>query len=186
MEPLELAAEQLGTGPCMRRLTPMQRQYVLVKCTNPNWSNTACAEAAGYAGNPGTLRMAAVQLEESARVRAAIKEVTEAQFDSKIPMARNVLIEIMEDESAKKDLRVKAAMFTLGRAGINAETVIRNIHEVDTGNQTRAELLAAITALAGNLRLDPTKLVEHKPKPEATDAEFVEITPAFDAEEWKV
>jgi phage terminase small subunit len=161
-------------GPAMLALAPMPRQFVLALITT-GCSQAGAAQLAGYTGGPDTLKATGWRLAHDSRIQAAMHEEAQKLIRSTSVLAINVIKEIAESSWIEPQHRLKAAVELLNRSGLSAVTE----HKVTVEHvQTEAEQVARIRVMATQLGLDPVKLLGNAGH--VTDAEFVEVTPAYD------
>jgi phage terminase small subunit len=156
----------------MRKLTDKQRAFVIQYLEYPVSSGASAVRRAGYstAGASGAgSKVEARRLLQKPRVLAAIREELDARFKSDAVVARRALLDIVNDKAHPH--RLKAATALLDRGGFHS------MHEqkisVEHRDMTAEGMIERITALAGELNLDPRKLLGHN-SPVTIDAEVIE------------
>lgn len=162
-------------GPEMRALVPKQRAFVYA-LVETGGNPTQAAAAAGYGEDCPTLekkqaacRAAGYTLAHHPKVLRAIKEEASKRLHSGALIAASALIEIVNDVSHKN--RLRAVEVLLDRAGLVVEQ--RSVIDVNHNHRADGEQVERIRQLAGNLGLDPRKLLGHAGV--VVDAEFEEV-----------
>ena len=180
--PIEaLAGGSLDFGPTMRRLTPLQRNYVLVRVNQGVKNCAAAAEMAGYANKSyGSLRVQAYMLEHDPKIQAAIHEEALRQarhnFGSMIVRASERVGEILENPQVAPNDTLKAAAMIFDRMGLHAVSEQKRTVE-HIGDSP--EVVEKIKRLAAQLGMDAGKLLGPRlnKRPVVTEAEYVEVRP---------
>jgi len=157
-------------GPAMLALNDRQRRFVLAKCENPSISHEGASRAAGYLGEGINARVQGHRVATHPKVLAAMKEEAERMLNGDVLLATMALREIAKDTNHKD--RAKVAMHIRAMAGLTEISRSEVVHRVLTND---SEKIAAITALAKTLGLDPKTLLGQAGV--VTDAEFDIISP---------
>lgn len=171
-----LMPEHLGDlGPKMRECSEQERRFVYALVITGGRPQDA-ARAAGYGGKSelreqreSAIRASASQLMRRERVLEAINEEAKKRLRAGALLAASVLTELLDPASglSAKD-RKSAAVEMLDRAGL----VVQQKVEITTKNETEAQVVREIEALAKGLGLDPSRLLGHATTSEPVDAEF--------------
>lgn len=142
-------------GPAMRALNPRQRVFVIAAIESGSNSHTDWARHAGYSDEGGGLRVQAYRLAHDEKILKAIHEESARRLRSGVGLAVNTIARIMT-ESLDEKMQLKAADMILNRGGLHAvsEHNVNVKHELD-----ETEKLARIISLAGQLGIDPAKLI---------------------------
>lgn len=181
--PIEaLAGGSTDFGPAMRRLTELQRKYVLVRVTQGTKNCSAAAELAGYSAKSyGSLKVQAHVLEHDPKIQAAITEEALRQarhnLGSMLVRASERVGEVMENPQVQASDTLKAAAMIFDRMGLHAvserKTTVEHIGD-------SPEVIEKVRRLAAILGLDAEKLLGarlNKQKVVVTDAEFEVVPP---------
>ena len=179
--PIEaLAGGSLDFGPAMRRLTELQRKYVLVRVTQGTKNCSAAAELAGYSAKSyGSLKVQAHNLEHDPKIQAAIHEEALRQarhnLGSMLVRASERVGEVMENPQVTAGDTLKAAAMIFDRMGLHAVSEHKSTVE-HIGDSP--EVIDKIKRLAAQLGMDPERLLGARlNKQKAITAEYVEVQP---------
>jgi len=183
-------------GPAMRRLTDMQKKYVIAYLMNPTLhGHTQAAIIAGYGKNRhDTAKHMAWLLSHNEKVQAAMREEADRRIRTGAIIASSRLLDIVEDKTHKDNF--KAVVEVLNRAGLIVETQHRVVVERDDDMMS---VIERVKKQAVALGLDPAMLLKKvgltidgksemapdptDPRNTATDAVIVEDE---EDEEWTV
>ena len=181
----DLADDDSSFGPAMRKLTPLQRKFVLAVQILGSTDNTRAAILAGYGSprdgtkwNQQSARNAGWRLAHDPDVQAAMLEEAGKRLGGLRFRALDVLRSIVDDIKTKPALRLKAGLEILNRTGMPTMTEqnITVTHELGP----QAAMIAKLKAI---LRVNP-KYIEHvppqirlmlEPPKETVDVEFTEV-----------
>lgn len=155
-------------GPAMLALNEKQRAFVHALLATGGRSYTEAAIAAGYAadGNKNVAAVTGSRLAHDPRVLEAIHEEAVARLHAGAALATSELVKIAGDSTHPKQVNAITAL--LDRVGIPARTE----HKVTVESEDAKSVMAEIRQLAGQLGVDPAKLIGHNA---ALDAEFTEV-----------
>lgn len=144
-------------GPCMKALNERQRLFVIALLDLGGRKNhRRAAQFAGYEGGPLVLRVTGHRLAHDPKVQAALLEEAKARLQSSTVAAVNLIEDVLTSTRYDIKDRMKAATMVLDRGGLHALTE----HKVDVNvNDTRAEKLLRVVALAKQLGKDPRELL---------------------------
>jgi phage terminase small subunit len=159
-----------GFGPAMRDLNERQREFVIGYVEQPTRALSAIAASAGYStgGKSGVgIRTQVNRMLRNEKILKAVREELDKRFRSDAVIGRAVLLEIALDKAHPH--RLKAAMGLLNRGGFHElhESVVHMQHT----DMTAEGMIERITALAGELNLDPRKLLGANWKPDTVTIE---------------
>lgn len=169
-------------GPKMAKLTPLMRGFVLAIMAQGDRNATQAAATAGYATKShGSLKVQAYQLWHDPRIQEAIHEEAQKRLKGLLPMAVNVVANIMENPQESGAVRLKAATITMDRAGLHAVSEKIN---TDGGVADDPDRLQRIMALARGLNMPLADFIGQrlaqrqleKAQPVITEAEYVETS----------
>lgn len=152
-------------GPAMRALNERQRLFVVATFEQGKRDATACARAAGYQGDPNTMRVTAHRLSHDPRIIAAMKEEGQRRMDMLGSIAIEKLGAILETSIDEKT-QLKAIDMALNRTGFHATSEHINRNETIMSD---IEKIERITALAKTLGVEPAKLLGRFAPKEVTD-----------------
>lgn len=139
-----LPAERDGIhlGPAMTALKPQWRAFVVAYCTN-GCNATAAAREVGYHDNGGDgIKVQGHRLVHDKRILAAIREWTIASVQSRLPVYRELLDEVAQNDQHVG--QVKSLLALMDRGGMPAVTE-RNINVTVT--MTSAEKIQKLKSL---------------------------------------
>lgn len=166
-EPVMPSEDQFG--PAMRRLTPLQRRFVVGLSV---WGGNA-SEAARWAGysteSDGALRVTAHRTLNLDYVKEAIKEESWRRLDEASLLAVSTVVRIAMNSTEDK-VALKAAELLMDRTGFHAKS--EHVVTIED-RRTTNELLDFIRLTAAKHGLDGNKLLG---LPAPVDAEFTEVT----------
>lgn len=157
-------------GPCMQALNERQRKFVYAMLDTGQANYTACAQAAGYLGDPDVVRQTAHRLAHDEKVQAAIQEEARKRMNAAAIMATGHLVTIAANPAHKDQL--SAIKEILNRTGLHAvqEYKVNHTHTV-----SRQEMVREVAQIAQANGLDPVKLLEAHGV--TIDAEYAEVEP---------
>lgn len=169
-------------GPKMAKLTPLMRGFVLAIMAQGDRNATQAAATAGYATKShGSLKVQAHALWHDERIQEAIHEEAQKRLKGLLPLAVDVVAQVLENPQETGATRLKAATIAMDRAGLHAVTEKIN---TDGGVADDPDRLARIMQLARGLgtpladflgqRLAQRELA--KPQAVITDADYVETS----------
>ncbi len=180
-EPVVLVPEDLG--PKMLALNDRQRAFVTACMDLGEVDHARAAAMAGYSGHRETLSSTGFRLSQTLAVQEAMHEEAGRRLHSGKIMAVSELLKIAKQDM-NSAVRLKAITMILNRVGMHEMSEHRVVTRDES--KTDAAMIERITALAGQMGLDPTKLLgHHAPKskadagvdePPVIDAEFAEVT----------
>lgn len=154
----------------MSRLTDMQKAFVIAMIEYGGLDYTKAARAAGYKDSgTGAIRVHAHYLAHDERIQEAIKEEGQRRLNAGALMAVRTLLTIVDDPTAERKDRLKAAEMIMNRTGLHAtsEHKVAVVHKDESG----AEMVKRIEQLSKNLGLDSKKLLGGM----VVEAEFEEV-----------
>lgn len=161
-------------GPKMLALNLRQRAFVTACLDLGRVDNKKAAAMAGYSGNDNTLAVAGHRLAHTLAIQEAMHEEAGRRLNSAKVMAVSELIHLAQNATQEKD-KLKAISMILNRTGMHETSE----HKVVTRDESKTEeaMIERIQKLAGELGLDPTKLLGNKAPglPEPIDVEFTEV-----------
>lgn len=175
---LTIYVDEAPLGRAMKALNEKQRSFVYALVETGGNASQAAA-AAGYGSDSATkeqrenaYRVRGYQLSHDPKVLAAIKEEAEKRLHSGALLAASKLLEMANDNSSKHQF--KAAVELLNRSGL----VVATEHKVTVEHKggSDREMIERIRLLAGNLGLDPKKLLGSAGV--IIDADFEEVEAA--------
>ncbi len=162
-------------------LPPLQAAWVRAKVER-GCSNTEAARLAGYDATPDSLKTIGYRLSHEKRVRLALFEECQLALHTSSAVAVRVLEEMAGNPEVEAKDRIRASVEILNRSGLHAMSE----HKVTVDSpRSRKEIVASIINLCAKSGLDAAKMLGVD-KAAVTDAEFVEVTPKFDPEEFAV
>lgn len=154
---------EIWMGPKMRALPRDSiREFCMAYCTNGGNAVQAC-HTAGYTG----VKMTGWRLLQRRDVQEAMQELCEYELKSLTPAAVRGMRDILADPG-HKDFG-KVVFGVLDRTGLHMKTEHKQVIEHSIADE---QLTDAIHQLAGELGLDPKKLLGNAAK--VIDAEVVE------------
>jgi hypothetical protein len=165
-------------GPFMSALLPRQRAFIIAYFQAGDGNAKAAAKAAGYAAkSDNSLKVHAYHTLHSPKVQAAMNEWARSRLQANAPAYLKELHYLATDRKAVKDeVRLKAALGGLNRAGLGGEININQNHSVVISFDEKLLELKRLAALAGD---DPDKAIEGLVAPQdgtgVTDAEYEDI-----------
>ncbi len=144
-------------GPAMKALNERQRLFVIALLDLGGRKNhRRAAKFAGYDGDAITLKVTGHRLAHDPKVQAAILEEAKSRMQAATVAAVNFIEDVLTSTRYDVKYRMKAAQMVLDRGGLHALTE----HKVDVNvNDTRAEKLLRVVALAKQLGKDPRELL---------------------------
>jgi hypothetical protein len=145
--------DDVPCGPAMRRLTPLQRNFVRLYVDFPRRAKWRLVKAAGFQNSDGGHRVTAHRLVRDLKVLAAIAEETMRRAPLDAALSRAILLEIAS--SKKNPQRLKAAAALGDRTGFAAEQK----HVVEHRDESAENKLVRIAQLAALLGIDPATLL---------------------------
>src|SRR5579859_301554 len=170
--------EMAGYGPKMMALpNDRWRKFVLALMDQATRNYAAAYVAAGYSSNSkNAVHVEASKMSHDHRIQEAIQEEGARRMKALLPMALNVVEQIMTDPNNKD--AAKAAFGVMDRAGLAAATE----HKITVGLANDTEMLARIKMLAERngiplstlLGERVAKVIEHIPS-EPVPVEFEEV-----------
>ncbi len=171
-------AETGEFGPFMAALLPRQRAFVVAYYAAGDGNATNAARAAGYAEkSPISLRVHAHALLHSPKIQAAMHEYARSRLQANAPAYINELHHLATARKEVKDeVRLKAVLGGLSRAGLGGEININQNHQITISYDEKLSEIKRLAALCGD---DPDKAIEGLVAPPdgstVSDAEFEEI-----------
>lgn len=179
------AAEDLG--PAMQACNIGERAWVIAKIETGE-SNKECARLAGYsASSDDILKSTGYAIAHRQRVQDALLEMSRKLMRTEGAKSIKTLVAIRDDRAMKPELRLKASVELLDRAGMNA---VSESHLTVTHQLSDAQMDQRILALAAELGLteDVARKMLIAPadlrkNADAIDAEFEELNPQLSPEE---
>jgi hypothetical protein len=176
--PMLIRLEDEGKfGPAMEALpSDRMRAFVIALLNQGGRGLVRAYMTAGYSGDPNstTLSTEAFRLAHDDRIQEAMREEAMRRMGGAGILAVSTLLDIMQDDAIKPNLKAKVAGMILNRTGMHETTE----HKVSVKKElNEADKLAAIEKLAGILGVDPKTLLgeQYQPKEIAgpvVDAEF--------------
>jgi phage terminase small subunit len=140
----------------MRALTEKQQLFVLAMAANPFGTQLSWANAAGYQNSPGGQRVTAHRLAHDPKIQAAVYEVAQANLRTFGPLLASVgLLRIARNQKHPKHMKALEAL--ANRVGLpeSSEHTVKVVHT----DQSGAAMMERIKVLAGQLGVDPEKLL---------------------------
>ncbi len=183
--PLIAVPDPEELGPAMQACNLGERAFVLAKIETGE-SNQECARLAGYsASSPDILKSAGYQIAHRPRVQDALLEEGRKLLRTHGPRSIKTLVEIRDSNAVKPEVRLKAAVELLDRAGMNA---VAQSHLTVTHELSEAQLDQRILAMAAELGLpqEAARRLLISPgdlEKNAIDADFTEVEPEVSPEE---
>jgi hypothetical protein len=160
-------APQAGYGPKMQALpNDRWRRFVLELMGQAKRNYSAAYVAVGFSSrSPNAVRVEAHRMAHDVRIQEAIQEEGGRRLKALLPMALDVVEQIMTDPNNKD--AAKAAFGVMDRAGLGAATE----HKITVGLANDTEMLARIKVLAERNGLSLSQLlgervaktIEHQP-----------------------
>lgn len=166
-----MVPSDVDLGPAMRKLTELQRKFVIAMFETGISKVGVLAGIAGYAGDEGALRSQGHTLSRNPRVLDAIQEEGKNRLKSFGIIATNKLVEIAVNDERKDQL--KAIEMILNRSGLHAVAETRSFNvnaNIGGDGGQMGRLKAACEKLGLNVKDVLTKANM------VVDAEFTEIT----------
>jgi hypothetical protein len=150
-------AETEDLGPCMRKLTPLQRRFVFAMIQNPHDSQAQWAIAAGYkARNKQAFAAMGHVTAHSAKVVAGLQEFCRTHLTANgASLAIYNLIAAAKDRKNPR-MSYDASLQILSRIGMGEKSEAKLTIE-HTTDDSQMERLAM--RLAAELRVDPSQLL---------------------------
>jgi hypothetical protein len=178
--PLIAIPDAEALGPAMQACTAGERAWVIAKI-EMGCDNTEAARLAGYSDRTSeSLRKIAHTVAHRERVQMALLEMSRKLMRTQGPKSIHTLCEIRDNKMAKDDVRLKAAVELLNRAGMSA---VNESHLTVTHELSEVQMDQRILALAAELGLgeDAARKMliapaDLKKNADAIDAEFTEAT----------
>lgn len=170
-------AEELG--PAMQACNVGERAWVIAKIETGE-NNMECARLAGYsASSDDVLKATGYAIAHRQRVQDALLEMSRKLMRTEGAKSIKTLVAIRDDKAIKPEIRLKASVELLDRAGMNA---VSESHLTVTHELNEAQMDQRILALAAELGLSedvarkmlisPADLQKNA---DAIDAEFEEV-----------
>lgn len=163
-------------GPAMRRLSnDNMRRFVIAMLESPTVDYKGCAARAGYTGMDDSLSSTGSRLAHDERVLAAIQEEAKARMGSGAIYAVTALIDILrtgafpDGQKVPSAIRWQSVLALLNRVGLHAMMEMKQTHTIEIDE---SDLVKKITALSGQLGIDPKKLLGTAG---IIDAEYTEV-----------
>jgi phage terminase small subunit len=150
--------EDANFGDAMKALpTDGMRRFVIAMLDYPHQSQKEWALMAGYGlDNPNTARVRGHQLAHDERIIAAVREEAAKRMSASGIQAVSVVLDIMNDPTASKKDRLRAAEMILNRTGMHETKEV----QVKTEKvETYGEKIERAVRLAEKLGLDPQELL---------------------------
>lgn len=144
--------DDVPCGPAMKRLTPLQRNFVRLYVDFPRRPKWKLVKAAGYQNSDGGLRVQAHHLVRDMKVLAAIAEETARRAPLDAALSRAILLQIA---STKGKEQLRAAQALGDRTGFVAEQK----HVVEHRDESPESKLERLGQLAALLGIDPASLI---------------------------
>jgi hypothetical protein len=179
--PLIAVPDADDLGPAMAACNIGERAWVIAKIeTGAN--NMECARLAGYsASSDDVLKATGYAIAHRQRVQDALLEMSRKLMRTEGAKSIKTLVAIRDDKAIKPEIRLKASVELLDRAGMNA---VSESHLTVTHQLSDAQMDQRILALAAELGLtedvarkmliSPADLQKNA---DAIEAEFEEIVP---------
>ena len=172
-------AETGDFGPFMMALTHRQRAFVIAYYAAGDGNGSRAARAAGFsAKSENSLKVHAYHTLHSPKVQAAMNEWGRARLQANAPAYIKELHHLATDRKTVKDeVRLKAALGGLNRAGLGGEININQNHQITISFDEKLMELKRLAALAGD---NPDKAIEGLVAPPddagISDAEYEEFS----------
>lgn len=161
-------------GPKMKALNKRQRAFVSACLELGTMNNKRAAALAGYSGDDNTLGVCGHRLAHNPLVQEAMHEEAGRRLGSAKIMAVSQLL-VIADQSRDEKVKLKAISMILNRTGMHETSE----HKVVTRDESKTDeaMIERINKLAGELGLDPAKLLGNRVPalPPVVDAEFVVV-----------
>lgn len=185
--PLIAIPDAEDLGPAMQACTVGERAWVIAKIETGE-SNAECARLAGYStSTDDVLKSTGYMLAHRQRVQDALLEMSRKLMRLEGSKSIKCLVAIRDDRTIKPDIRLKASVELLNRAGMSA---VSESHMTVTHQLSEAQLDQRILTLAAELGLTEDvarKMLiapaDLKKNADAIDAVFEEVTPEITAAE---
>lgn len=148
--PLIAVPDAEDLGPAMLACTVGERAWTIAKIETAE-SNMECARLAGYsASSDDVLKSMGYAIAHRSRVQAALLEASQRLMRTEGPKSIKTLVAIRDDMAVKPEVRAKAAVELLNRAGMNA---VSESHLTVTHELSEAQMDQKILSLAAELGL---------------------------------
>ena len=178
--------DEADLGPAMLACNPGERAAVYNK-VEFGLNNTDAVAAANYSGSRDVLKSTAHAVFSRQRVQDAILEMSRKLMRAEGPRSIKTLVEIRDNKSIKPEVRAKAAVELLNRAGMNAvsESHLTVTHELSEADLDRKILrlcadLQIPENIARKMLISPADMDKNA---SAIDAEFEEVAPPISPEQ---
>ena len=171
--------DDLGERMCA--CTVGERAWVIAKLETGG-DNSECARLAGYStSSPDVLKSTGYAIAHRQRVQDALLEQSRKMLKTELPRSLRTMIELRDDKKIKAEIRLKAAIEIMNRAGMGA---IQKSQLTVTHELSEAELVQSIRVLSANLGFSEDIVRRMllsagtlKGNGEAIDAEFTVVSP---------
>lgn len=169
-------AETGEFGPFMQALTARQRAFVIAFFAAGDGNAKGAARAAGFATKSDiSLRVHAHATLHNPRVQAAMHEYARSRLQANVPTRLKELDHLATSREVKDEVRLKAVLGSLSRAGLGGEINVNQNHSVVISFDEKLLELKRLAALNGD---DPDKAIEGLVVPQdgagVSDAEYEE------------
>ena len=174
-------------GPAMQACTVGERAWVIAKIDTGE-SNKECCRLAGFsASSDDVLKSMGYAIAHRQRVQDALLEMSRKLFRVEGARSIKVLCAIRDDNAVKPEVRLKASVEILSRAGMGS---VSESHLTVTHELSEAQMDQKILSLAAELGLSEDvarKMLiapaDLRKNADAIDAEFEEVPPEISQEE---
>lgn len=163
-----VVADEGELGPAMQALkTDRQRLFVVALLQQGGRNYAMAARNAGYVGTDEARRVTGWRLAHDSAIQEAMREESQRMLGGAIGLAADFVASVIEDPSANRKDRLRAAEMLFNRTGLPAQTE----HKVTIKHElSDKDKIAKIIELAKRNGINPKTLLG-----DVVDGEFTEV-----------